>query len=263
MSAFGEGAPVLGRSVPARPGGGTAVLRRTVRLDLPGPGRGVRPLHDGPARRQERRGPDAQDGPGACPPPGASTSPRPTPPKTAEKVTEAGGRVLFGPDTVGDVGVMAGAIDPGGSYFGLWQGMHPPRLRPGQRAGLLLLDREPHPGRRRPSTPSTAPCSDTRRSRSATASTSTTRCGRCPAARTPVAGPDEARRRRRRPRAYHVTSSVADCDDAAAAVRRLGGQVSASPQRLALRPHRRRRRRPGRALRRHRHRAPGRAGPGP
>lgn len=46
--------------------------------------------------------------------------------KTAAKITEAGGQVVFGPDVVGDVGVMLGAIDPGGSFFGVWQaGTHP------------------------------------------------------------------------------------------------------------------------------------------
>lgn len=41
--------------------------------------------------------------------------------KTAAKITEAGGQVVFGPDTVGDIGVMLGAVDPGGSSFGVWQ----------------------------------------------------------------------------------------------------------------------------------------------
>ena len=41
--------------------------------------------------------------------------------RTAAAIREAGGQVVFGPDTVGDVGVMAGAVDPGGSFFGLWQ----------------------------------------------------------------------------------------------------------------------------------------------
>jgi hypothetical protein len=41
--------------------------------------------------------------------------------KTAERITEAGGQVVFGPDAVGDAGVMAGATDPGGSFFGVWQ----------------------------------------------------------------------------------------------------------------------------------------------
>ncbi|MEE4545413.1 VOC family protein [Streptomyces sp. V4-01] len=45
---------------------------------------------------------------------------------TADRIREAGGQVLFGPDTVGDSGVMLGALDPGGSFFGVWQaGSHP------------------------------------------------------------------------------------------------------------------------------------------
>ncbi len=41
--------------------------------------------------------------------------------KTAAKVTEAGGQLMYGPDAVGTEGIMAGAIDPGGSFVGLWQ----------------------------------------------------------------------------------------------------------------------------------------------
>jgi hypothetical protein len=41
--------------------------------------------------------------------------------KTAAKISEAGGHVVFGPDAVADVGVMMGAVDPGGSFFGVWQ----------------------------------------------------------------------------------------------------------------------------------------------
>jgi uncharacterized protein len=45
---------------------------------------------------------------------------------TARKIEDAGGQVLFGPDAVADSGVMVGARDPGGSFFGLWQsGTHP------------------------------------------------------------------------------------------------------------------------------------------
>lgn len=46
--------------------------------------------------------------------------------RTAARITEAGGRLAFGPDAVGDTGVMLGALDPGGSFFGVWQGgSHP------------------------------------------------------------------------------------------------------------------------------------------
>jgi len=52
--------------------------------------------------------------------------------RTAKQVTAAGGRLLYGPDAVGDVGVMAGAVDPGGSFFGLWQ--------PGGHIGFDLVN---------------------------------------------------------------------------------------------------------------------------
>jgi uncharacterized protein len=46
--------------------------------------------------------------------------------KTAARIMEAGGEVAFGPDAIGSVGVMLGAVDPGGSFFGVWQaGDHP------------------------------------------------------------------------------------------------------------------------------------------
>ncbi|HEY5836499.1 VOC family protein [Streptomyces sp.] len=46
--------------------------------------------------------------------------------KTAAKITEAGGQITFGPDAVADTGVLLGAVDPGGSFFGVWQaGGHP------------------------------------------------------------------------------------------------------------------------------------------
>lgn len=46
--------------------------------------------------------------------------------KIAARITEAGGQVVFGPDEIADTGVLVGAIDPGGSFFGVWQpGSHP------------------------------------------------------------------------------------------------------------------------------------------
>ncbi|WP_031514175.1 VOC family protein [Streptomyces sp. NRRL F-5123] len=39
----------------------------------------------------------------------------------AARVAEAGGRLLFGPDGAGESGVMAGAADPTGALFGVWQ----------------------------------------------------------------------------------------------------------------------------------------------
>lgn len=41
---------------------------------------------------------------------------------TAERITGAGGTVLFGPMDVGPMGRMAIALDPQGNPFGLWQG---------------------------------------------------------------------------------------------------------------------------------------------
>ena len=41
---------------------------------------------------------------------------------TAQRVTEAGGNVLFPPMDVGPMGRMAIAVDPQGNPFGLWQG---------------------------------------------------------------------------------------------------------------------------------------------
>jgi predicted enzyme related to lactoylglutathione lyase len=41
---------------------------------------------------------------------------------TAQRVTEAGGNVLFPPMDVGPMGRMAVAVDPQGNPFGLWQG---------------------------------------------------------------------------------------------------------------------------------------------
>ncbi|NUP43552.1 MAG: VOC family protein [Streptomyces sp.] len=39
----------------------------------------------------------------------------------AARIGRAGGRVLFGPDTAGGSGVMVGAADPAGAPFGVWQ----------------------------------------------------------------------------------------------------------------------------------------------
>lgn len=47
---------------------------------------------------------------------------------TLEAAKNAGGTLMFGPDTVGDLGTMAGIIDPGGAFVGLWH--------PGTHAGF-------------------------------------------------------------------------------------------------------------------------------
>jgi uncharacterized protein len=41
--------------------------------------------------------------------------------EAAARIGKAGGRVVFGPDTAGESGVMLGVADPGGSLFGVWQ----------------------------------------------------------------------------------------------------------------------------------------------
>lgn len=41
--------------------------------------------------------------------------------EAAARIGKAGGQVLFGPDAAGESGVMVGAADPGGSLFGVWQ----------------------------------------------------------------------------------------------------------------------------------------------
>ncbi|WP_328913957.1 MULTISPECIES: VOC family protein [unclassified Streptomyces] len=53
--------------------------------------------------------------------------------RTAAEIKDAGGQVVFGPAEVGDFGVMTGAVDPGGAYFGTWQ--------PGQHRGFDITDR--------------------------------------------------------------------------------------------------------------------------
>lgn len=50
----------------------------------------------------------------------------------AARIGAAGGQVVFGPDKAGDVGVMVGAVDPGGSTFGVWQA--------GAHAGFEITD---------------------------------------------------------------------------------------------------------------------------
>lgn len=146
--------------------------------------------------------------------------------KTAEKVTEAGGRVLFGPDTVGDVGVMAGATDPGGSYFGLWQGNTHPGFglvnEPGAFCWTENLTQDP---------------AAVDAFYSAVFGYESEQIGdgvnfdykawTVPGGKDPVAGRMKADGQ---PPAFTTYFVVADCDGAAATVRRLGGQVVSEPQ---------------------------------
>ncbi|MFI0895869.1 VOC family protein [Streptomyces sp. NPDC020983] len=74
------------------------------------------------ARREGEAVAGLMPGPGPAAPPGwtvyfASPDAR----AAAARVTEAGGRILFGPDDAGESGVMAGAADPAGALFGVWQ----------------------------------------------------------------------------------------------------------------------------------------------
>lgn len=51
----------------------------------------------------------------------------------ARRIGEAGGQVVFGPDKAGEAaGAMVGAVDPGGSVFGVWQA--------GERLGFEITD---------------------------------------------------------------------------------------------------------------------------
>lgn len=40
----------------------------------------------------------------------------------ADRIKAAGGSIVFGPEVFSDIGVGLGALDPGGSFFGVWQG---------------------------------------------------------------------------------------------------------------------------------------------
>ncbi|MFG1809038.1 VOC family protein [Streptomyces sp. NPDC049040] len=51
----------------------------------------------------------------------------------AARIGAAGGQVVFGPDKAGEAGVMLGAVDPGGSVFGVWQA--------GEHLGFGITDR--------------------------------------------------------------------------------------------------------------------------
>jgi hypothetical protein len=150
--------------------------------------------------------------------------------RTAEKAGSAGGQVVFGPARIGDVGVMAGVVDPGGSFFGLWQ--------PGTHEGFGLVNK---PG---------AYCWAENHTQDADAvdafypevfGLGSQQVGdgdhfdykvwSVPGAEDPVAGrmkhggaPDGT------PVGYQVFFAVSDCDEAVATVVRLGGAVLTEPQ---------------------------------
>jgi predicted enzyme related to lactoylglutathione lyase len=151
---------------------------------------------------------------------------------TAALIRQSGGQVAFGPDAVADTGVMLGAIDPGGSFFGVWQG--------GGHPGFGIVN---EPG---------AFCWTENHTRDADAVDAFYEAVFGYGARqigdgtafdykvwtlqgdpgAPVAG--RMRRGADLPAAvqsaFQVYFAVADCDDAAATVRRLRGQVVMEPQ---------------------------------
>jgi predicted enzyme related to lactoylglutathione lyase len=150
--------------------------------------------------------------------------------RTAERIREAGGQIVFGPDAVGDVGVMLAGTDPGGSFFGVWQ--------PGSHAGFGVVNEHG------------AFCWTENVTRDAAAVDAFYKAvfgyeahqvdpgGQfdyavysLPNVADPVAGrmkrpagdPADA------PSRYQVYFAVDDCDAAASTVRRLGGRVDREP----------------------------------
>jgi predicted enzyme related to lactoylglutathione lyase len=151
--------------------------------------------------------------------------------EAAARIGKAGGQVVFGPDRAGEVGVMVGAIDPGGSFFGIWQA--------GEHLGFEITEQ---PG---------SFCWTENHTRDAEAVDTfydtlfgyraeqigdgqhfdykvwslPAEPGRQVAGRMDRGAdlPDEE------PAAFQVYFAVADCDAAAAAVRRLGGRVTREP----------------------------------
>ncbi|SEG33131.1 hypothetical protein SAMN05216223_104391 [Actinacidiphila yanglinensis] len=149
--------------------------------------------------------------------------------RTVAKVRTAGGQVVFGPDPVGDVGVMTAIIDPGGSYVGLWQ--------PGSHPGFDLVN-EPGAFAWAENHTRDTEVVDTFYQEVFGYDSQQVGDGvhfdyavwSVPGAENPALGrmkhggaPDDT------PTAYQVYFGVEDCDDAAATVRRLGGQVLVEP----------------------------------
>ncbi|WNI15942.1 VOC family protein [Actinacidiphila sp. ITFR-21] len=155
--------------------------------------------------------------------------------KTAVRIREAGGQIVFGPDAVGDSGAMMGVIDPGGSYLGVWQ--------PGSHTGFGVVNE-----------PGGFSWTENLTREVDTVDTFYTRVfgydtqqvgdgahfdyqvysppgdpehpvgGRMRRAEDDPAGPADAGS------AYRVYFAVEDCDAAAATVRRLGGRVLQEPR---------------------------------
>ncbi|WP_327290679.1 VOC family protein [Streptomyces sp. NBC_01198] len=149
----------------------------------------------------------------------------------AARIGAAGGQVVFGPDKAGEAGVMVGAVDPGGSMFGVWQA--------GEHLGFEIIEQsgafcwtENHTRDTAAVDPFYesvfgyraeqigdgehfdykvwAPAADPERQVA----------GRM---KLGAGGPDA------QPPAFRIYFGVDDCDSAAATVRRLGGRVTAEP----------------------------------
>ncbi|MFJ2959285.1 VOC family protein [Streptomyces sp. NPDC087270] len=149
--------------------------------------------------------------------------------RTAEKVRAAGGQVAFGPDAVGDSGVMAGVVDPGGSFVGLWQ--------PAGHQGFDLVNK---PGAYAWSENHTRDAEAVDAFYQDVFGYESQQVGdgvhfdykvwSVPGAEDPSLGRLKLDGTAEdTPTAYQVYFAVGDCDDAAATVRRLGGQVLVGP----------------------------------
>jgi len=150
--------------------------------------------------------------------------------KTTAKIREAGGQVVFGPDVVGDVGTMAGAVDPGGSFFGIWQ----PQTHPGfafvnEPGGFCWA--ENHTRDAASADPFYESVFGYRGQQIGDGTHFDYKVWSVAGQSDPVAGrmqrddlPGDT------PSSYRVYFVVEDCDAAADTVRRLGGQVFQGPQ---------------------------------
>jgi predicted enzyme related to lactoylglutathione lyase len=146
-----------------------------------------------------------------------------------EKARAAGGQVAFGPDPVPGAGVMAGVVDPGGSFVGLWQ--------PGGHEGFGLVGKPGAYAWSENHTRDTGPVDSFYEEvfgfESQQVGDGTHfdyKVWSVPGAENPslgrlkLDGPAEDA-----PVGYQVYFAVGDCDDAAATVRRLGGRVLVEP----------------------------------
>lgn len=147
----------------------------------------------------------------------------------AARIGAAGGQVVFGPDKAGDAGVMLGAVDPGGSVFGVWQA-----------GGHMGFDIKDQPG---------SFCWSENFTRDVAAVDPFYEAVFAYRAEqigdgvhfdykvwSPAADPEQQVGGRMKlgdgddqPSAFHIYFAVDDCDAAVAAVRELGGRVTGEP----------------------------------